>query len=142
MKKILVLCIVLAFSGIATMAIAAKPAKMDLWHCGCWLEGFVLATGQASTVSLKYSNLDVRGMGRGHGSESGANGHDDPETCSFISNGDNGLEQGATYDAVFDRWDIDYEATSLSEFVMDCSSSTNPDCPIVGEVCGQFFGYD
>lgn len=134
MKKIIAVCIVLVFSGITTMAIAEKPDMMSLWHCGCVLDS-LNEFGQSSSVSLKYSNLTVRGSGKGHGSIAPANGHDDPEECMYISDGTYATTGAVVY-ADFVREDVDYEATDLSDFVENCYATTTPACPQVGESCG------
>lgn len=135
MKKILIVSFAMICAGIATVAIAAPPDKMDLWHCGCVLDSFN-EFGQSSSVRLKYSNLSVRGKGKGHGDIGGATGHDDPETCTYVSDGTHAAA-GDVVEVEFDRWYSDYEATDLSIFVENCVSTTNPFCPSLGEPCGS-----
>jgi hypothetical protein len=73
-KKIFVVLTALILVGFSMSALAEKPAKSTIFHCGCVLEFEPFATAR-----LAWTEMDVSHKSGGHLS------HSNPETCGFTN---------------------------------------------------------
>ena len=106
-------------SGMSTLALAEKPPKADVYHCGCVAVDEQTAT---ATAELQWKLLSISSKSKGHKNHEA----DDLETCMYVDESltarSNELERG------FD----DCELGDLLIGVATCSIE-----PFAGDSCEE-----
>jgi hypothetical protein len=120
MKKLSLVLLSLVLIGIAGIALAAKPDKSTILHCGCAWDGAV--------ATMEYGENNISAKSRGH--DAHIAGSIDSCKDGEVFNDDLQVWEDTFSDFVRNGDDCQVDGPPLGDPILDC------DGPVVGDSCG------